>query len=295
MAMSAISSTSFAPGYNIKPDSGNYPTARADLTGRRAGYNPRTPGRSLAKPQNCQEDAPRRDSPLPPLARDRRSLRPGGLRLAVYRHGTRPVGLRRRPAHDPGRGRADRLHRPRPGQRADLDQQGPRHRRGRPDLPPRQHGRRRPPPASGRPSIRPLGARSIGIARGQGYGVGVKERLDGANAGVPPVAQAEHIDAAEEHPVDPGCPRHRRRVHRPFRPFGQPGHPGRDLGPRGRRAVRTIREAAAAAGIPAGIFAPDAASGRAAAAAGFTLIAVATDALLLVRAARNLVRDLRSV
>jgi len=141
----------------------------------------------------------------------------------------------------------------------------------------------------------PRGERSIGIARAQGYGAKIAESLVTANGDTVRVAQAEHILAAKNIAGILAVPGIDAVFIGPYDLSGSLGKPGETSDPEVGEAIRTIREAAAGAGIPAGIFVPDAASGRAAAAAGFALIAVATDALLLIRSARDTVRDLHGM
>lgn len=140
----------------------------------------------------------------------------------------------------------------------------------------------------------PEGTRSIGLARAQGYGARVAESLAGANRATVRIAQAEHILAARNIREILAVPGLDAVFIGPYDLSGSLGKPGRTSDPEVSEAIRTIREAAAASGIPAGIFVPDAEAGRAAAEAGFSLIAAATDTLLLGSAARGLVRDLKA-
>jgi 2-keto-3-deoxy-L-rhamnonate aldolase RhmA len=141
----------------------------------------------------------------------------------------------------------------------------------------------------------PAGTRSIGLARAQGYGSRVAESLERADRATVRIAQAEHILAARNIAEILAVPGLDAVFIGPYDLSGSLGKPGRTSDPEVVEAVRTIWESAASAGIPAGIFAPDADAGRAAAADGFSLIAAATDALLLGRAAQILVRDLSTV
>jgi len=65
--------------------------------------------------------------------------------------------------------------------------------------------------------------------------------------------------------------------------------PGRVTDPEVTEAIVRVREACAARGIPAGIFARDVEAASQAFAAGFSLVCVATDSLLLFQAARAVV------
>jgi 2-dehydro-3-deoxyglucarate aldolase/4-hydroxy-2-oxoheptanedioate aldolase len=140
----------------------------------------------------------------------------------------------------------------------------------------------------------PEGTRSIGLARAQGYGIRVAESLAGANHATVRIAQAEHFLAARNIGEILAVPGIDAVFIGPFDLSGSLGKPGRISDPEVVAAIRTIREAATAAGIPAGIYVADAEAGRTAAASGFGLITVATDALLLGKAARLLARALKT-
>lgn len=138
----------------------------------------------------------------------------------------------------------------------------------------------------------PEGGRSIGLARAQGYGARVAESLAGANRATVRIVQAEHILAARNIGEILAVPGIDAVFIGPYDLSGSLGKPGRTADPEVVDAIRKIRDAAAAAGIPAGIFVADADAGRRAAAEGFTLIAASTDARLLGQAAKRLAGDL---
>jgi 2-dehydro-3-deoxyglucarate aldolase len=140
----------------------------------------------------------------------------------------------------------------------------------------------------------PAGTRSVGLARAQGYGARISESLSGANAATIRVAQVEHILAARRIGEILAVPGLDAVFIGPYDMSASFGKPGRTSDPDVREAIRTIREAAEAANLPAGIFAPGAEAARAAAREGFRLIAVATDALLLGNAALRLVGELKA-
>jgi 2-keto-3-deoxy-L-rhamnonate aldolase RhmA len=139
----------------------------------------------------------------------------------------------------------------------------------------------------------PEGTRSIGIARAQGYGARITESLARDNRSTVRVAQAEHILAARNIKEIVSVPGIDAVFVGPYDLSGSLGKPGRTADSDVREAIRTIREAAASLGIAAGIFVPDAEAGRAAAASGFTLIAAATETLLLGEAGRRMVEALK--
>jgi len=57
------------------------------------------------------------------------------------------------------------------------------------------------------------------------------------------------------------------------------------------QAIDRVRDACVARGMPAGIFARDTGTATRAFAAGFSLVCVATDCLLLLEAARGVVKQ----
>lgn len=134
----------------------------------------------------------------------------------------------------------------------------------------------------------PEGTRSIGLARAQGYGARVPEALKQANGEIVLIAQTEHIDAARNIDAILAIDGLDAVFVGPFDLSASLGIPGQTGDPRVREAIGRIREAGAARGIPAGIFGPNAAAVRNAAAEGFTVLCAATDTLLLDGAARTL-------
>jgi 2-keto-3-deoxy-L-rhamnonate aldolase RhmA len=139
----------------------------------------------------------------------------------------------------------------------------------------------------------PLGARSIGIARGQGYGVRVKETVEGTNAGITLIAQAEHIDAARNIQSILDVPGIDAVFIGPFDLSASLGIPGRTDDVRVQDAIGTILSAARIKHVPAGIFAPGVEAAKAAIARGFSLVCTGTDTSLLAGAARAIVESLR--
>ena len=140
----------------------------------------------------------------------------------------------------------------------------------------------------------PQGSRSIGLGRAQGYGARVAQALNEANDKIVLVAQAEHIEAAENISDILSVEGLDAVFVGPFDLSASLGVPGRTDAPLVRGAIARIREACAGRALPSGIFSPDAAAARAAAAEGFTLLCVSTDTLLLDHAAWNLLREVRA-
>lgn len=140
----------------------------------------------------------------------------------------------------------------------------------------------------------PEGTRSIGLARAQGYGLRVADCLNRANQEIVLIAQAEHIDAAaniEEILAVDGVDA---VFIGPFDLSASLGIPGQTAETRVQHAIGRIRRACAVRGVPSGIFCRDAASARALAADGFTLICAGADGLHLGNAVRELLADIRA-
>ncbi|MCX6560272.1 MAG: aldolase/citrate lyase family protein [Candidatus Aminicenantes bacterium] len=140
----------------------------------------------------------------------------------------------------------------------------------------------------------PLGARSIGIARGQGYGVRVKETVAGANADVTLIAQAEHIDAARHIESILEVPGIDAVFIGPFDLSASLGLPGKIDDVRVQDAIGTILAASRIRRIPAGIFAAVPEAARAACTRGFSFVCAGTDSSLLARTAKETVDIVRS-
>jgi 2-keto-3-deoxy-L-rhamnonate aldolase RhmA len=139
----------------------------------------------------------------------------------------------------------------------------------------------------------PEGARSIGIARAQGYGARLAESIENANREIALIAQAEHIDAARNIDSILAVPGIDAVFIGPNDLSASLGLPGRTAEPAVLEAIGNIRRAAAKARKPSGIFVRDAASARRAAEEGQTLICVASDTLLLGNILRETISALK--
>jgi len=139
----------------------------------------------------------------------------------------------------------------------------------------------------------PSGVRSIGVARSQGYGAGIREDMASANGRITLIAQAEHIDAVRAIDSILDVPGLDAVFVGPLDLSASLGLPGRVDEPRVQEAIAGILAAARARKVPAGIFAPGAAAARAASRRGFAFVAAATDGALMAEAARALVEGAR--
>ena len=137
----------------------------------------------------------------------------------------------------------------------------------------------------------PLGSRSMGAGRAQGYGRTGDEAVAHHNAETIVVAQAEHIEAvrnlAEILAVDGVAA----VFIGPFDLSASLGKPGAITEPEVQEAVGRVVNACRAAGKPYGIFAVDAAGAAQAFKAGHSLVCVSTDTIILGRALAGLVKD----
>jgi 2-keto-3-deoxy-L-rhamnonate aldolase RhmA len=139
----------------------------------------------------------------------------------------------------------------------------------------------------------PQGARSIGIARAQGYGARLAEAIAGDHKRISLIAQIEHIKSVrniEEILVTAGLDA---LFIGPFDLSASLGIPGQVQDPSVLEAIGQVQTAARKFGIPAGIFAGGAEAARAAINAGFEYVCVSTDAFLFGAACRELCSVLR--
>jgi 2-dehydro-3-deoxyglucarate aldolase/4-hydroxy-2-oxoheptanedioate aldolase len=126
----------------------------------------------------------------------------------------------------------------------------------------------------------PRGERSVGIARAQGYGTRFVESLRHQDYAI--VVQIEtaagvrNADAIVEHEAVDAV------VIGPYDLSGSLGIPGQIEAPQVVESIATVHALCKRAGKPCGIFAPDAGKATACAAAGFDLIAVGMDCVVLL-------------
>ena len=139
----------------------------------------------------------------------------------------------------------------------------------------------------------PAGIRSVGLARAQGYGMSFASYLDRANSEVAVVLQIEHIDAVSR--IDEIV-----RVGGvdclfvgPYDLSASMGMTGRVQDPKVVAAMTTVHRCASAAEVPLGIFVATVDEAPNHIKAGYTLIAVGVDMMLLSGAAQRIVETLR--
>lgn len=140
----------------------------------------------------------------------------------------------------------------------------------------------------------PQGARSIGLARAQGYGAAFKDYLESANRTVAVVLQIETVAAVEHIDEILGVDNVDALFIGPYDLSASMGLTGRVDDPAVVAAIATVRARAAAAGMPLGVFVATAAEARPYLANGYRFVAVGTEMLLLADAARGIVVALKT-
>jgi 2-dehydro-3-deoxyglucarate aldolase len=139
----------------------------------------------------------------------------------------------------------------------------------------------------------PAGARSVGIARAQGFGTRVQDSIETANDRLVLVAQAEHFEAARAIEDIAAVPGLDAVFIGPFDLSASLNRPGRISHPSVRDAIGRIRAGCAARKVPCGLFVRDPDAARKAAEAGDRLICIGTETVYLNEFARTVVRDAR--
>ena len=137
----------------------------------------------------------------------------------------------------------------------------------------------------------PDGERSIGVARAQAFGRRLTDSIAHANHETVLVAQAEHIAAARSIDEIVAVPGVGAIFIGPFDMSASLRLPGRLDEPAVREAVNLVRDGCARQAMPCGILVADPAGARAAFTAGYSLVCLATDTLLLARIASDVVRE----
>ncbi len=139
----------------------------------------------------------------------------------------------------------------------------------------------------------PLGERSVGITRAQGYGATFAEYVETINDRLLLVLQVEHktaVDNVEEIVCVPGIGA---ILVGPLDLSGSLGLLGQTTHPEVETRTETVREACERAGVPLGIFAVDAPTARRYIERGFRLITLASDLTFMQRAAGEALKAAR--
>jgi 2-dehydro-3-deoxyglucarate aldolase/4-hydroxy-2-oxoheptanedioate aldolase len=140
----------------------------------------------------------------------------------------------------------------------------------------------------------PIGERSVGVARANGYGFQFAEYVKNANDQLAVVVQIEHVEAArniesilEVDGVDAV-------FIGPYDLSASMGKPGKIQDPEVQDYMNQVREASRQRKKPIGIFAISVDDARPYLDQGYALIAVGVDTMMLGQAARDIVKKMRS-
>ncbi len=139
----------------------------------------------------------------------------------------------------------------------------------------------------------PAGRRGAGPTRAHGWGLAFGDYMATANEALAIILQIEHIDAANEVEAILQTPGVAALFVGPYDLSGSLGLLGQVNHPLVQGAIDRVIAACRAAGMPVGLYVGDAAGARAAIGRGFTMIALASDAGLLLAAAQAALRDAR--
>ncbi|MGB5985360.1 MAG: aldolase/citrate lyase family protein [Desulfobacterales bacterium] len=140
----------------------------------------------------------------------------------------------------------------------------------------------------------PLGRRSVGLARAQGYGLEFEAYVTQANSRVALVIQIEHIQGVHNIDAILGVAGIDAVFVGPYDLSASLDKTGALGAPEVVEAISTVRAACAKRHIPLGIFGASADAVKPFMTQGYQLIAVGTDALLLGSSARQVLAELRS-
>ena len=139
----------------------------------------------------------------------------------------------------------------------------------------------------------PVGSRSVGVARAQGFGLRFQEYVTTANEDVALIIQVEHIDAVENIDEITNVSEIDCVFVGPYDLSGSIGKIGEVTSPEVLRAICRIRESCQQKGLPLGIFAATADGIQSYMREGYSLLTVGIDSTLLGKSYHNLVETLR--
>ena len=133
----------------------------------------------------------------------------------------------------------------------------------------------------------PLGNRSVGLARAQGYGLNFSDYLANANQAVALILQIEHIDAVERVTEILACPGVDAILIGPYDLSASMGLIGQTSAPQVVEAIAHVRHACLSARVPHGAFCMTSDQARDEIAGGGRLIVLGTDLLFLTSKAKE--------
>lgn len=141
----------------------------------------------------------------------------------------------------------------------------------------------------------PMGRRSVGVGRAAGFGMNLEAYLTTANHTSTVVIQIEHIDAVHNIEAIVKVDGIDALFVGPYDLSASMDKPGQVQDPEVQEAINRVRRYAQNTGLPLGIFGAVPNAVESALADGFSLIAVATDTLLLGNSATRLLEKLKTV
>jgi len=139
----------------------------------------------------------------------------------------------------------------------------------------------------------PEGTRSVGIARAQGYGGKFQEYVASANSDTAIVIQIEHIDAVANIDEILAVPGIDSLFVGPYDLSASMGKTGLTSDPDVQGSDRKVKKAATRTNLPQGIFGPTAETVQPYIQAGYTLIAVGIDTMLIDKAFKEMMAGLK--
>jgi 2-keto-3-deoxy-L-rhamnonate aldolase RhmA len=139
----------------------------------------------------------------------------------------------------------------------------------------------------------PEGARGVGLARAQGYGLKFREYLGAANREIAVIVQAEHVRAVENIEAIVRVPGIDAVLLGPYDLSASLGVMGRIDDPAVVAAIGRVTDACRAARMPLGYFGVTAAAVQPYIERGYTLIVAGVDTLYLANGAKALLAELR--
>lgn len=139
----------------------------------------------------------------------------------------------------------------------------------------------------------PTGCRSVGLARAQGYGLSFAPYLSQANSEISVVLQIEHIEAVKQIENIVSVKGIDCLFIGPYDLSASMGMTGQVQDPKVVEAISTVHRCASTANIPLGIFVATPDEAAVFIEAGYTIIAVGVDLMLLAGAAQRTIAELK--
>lgn len=133
----------------------------------------------------------------------------------------------------------------------------------------------------------PAGRRGAASTRAHGFGLNFSDYVATANDNLAIILQIEHIDAVNDIDAILQTPGVAALFVGPFDLSGSMGLLGQINAPEVQAAIERVMDACKVADMPLGLYVVDGASGKAAIARGFRMIALGTDASYLLKAAQG--------